>query len=64
MLKDCFQLYLGTSRTPAIRFLALPVLASFSFSVFESFLWFRIDYMTLSCYLLMGFVIAELREKT
>ena len=64
MLKDCFQLYLGTSRAPAIRFLALPVLASFSFSVLESFLWFRIDYMTLSCYLLMGFVIAELREKT
>lgn len=64
ILLDCFKLLFSTSprRTPAIQCLALPALAAFAFSVLESFIWFRTDFMTLSCYLFMGFVIAELRE--
>lgn len=64
VLSDCLRLYFSTApeHTTAIKFLTLPVLASFSFSLLESFLWFRTDFMTLSCYLFMGFVIAELRE--
>ncbi len=64
VLKDCFKLYFSTvpEHTTAIKSLVLPVLAGFSFSILESFLWFRTDFMTLSCYLFIGFVIAEVRE--
>ena len=64
MLIDCVKLYFSADprHTVPIKILTLPVLASFSFSLLESFLWFRTDFMTLSCYLFMGFVIAELRE--
>ncbi len=65
MLLDCARLYFSASprHTTATRFLALPAMAGFCFSILESFLWYRTDFMTLSCYLFMGFVIAELREE-
>lgn len=59
----CFRLLLSRKEL-ALRCLALPVLACFSYSLFESLLFFRTDARTLLFYLLAGIVAAESAKKS